>query len=294
MPKKLDDVVNRLWEVAQLLYIQDYFRESSPAACDKENSEHRGLILTILSPKEFEDYADIRTEFNPPLNVFDPQFISDLSAYQTATSDRSRVIVPSNDRYALIADCTIKDEARRAAEIFHTRNPECFKNFEGIASYLEREEFTHLDRQKIFQHYLGDAADGDGGTRLETALNLAVVTEKPVIITRTRVVPQSTWDYKVDMTDPLTQEPSTVLMSRLGMGEVLQIGPYGLQRRALLRIAPESKPSQCIGTVTVEEQNVPVALEIQHYHSGPAGVHRMQEEPAYKLVDSLPTYHLRS
>ncbi len=320
--RTLDDAVERIWHAAQLILVEDFERIEAQkrqrgslyaAPVRKENSVYaRGMTYAFLTLDQQFNYATMQQAVlddaegtEQVINIFDSNFIRFLSKHLDRNADRARIIIPDTEGvYHFAVDAILKnyvDEGLRCAQRLVGG---AHQQLQALTAKFEDVRFNAVTaKELLFKKLLGGTADAGGAyygwesTRIHSGLFLALAAETKVIIVKQSVVPQEGYDLDITRRDPETGTLITRPFSRLGTGQMLLFGPKGLERRALLRIGPETTPEQYrIGEVYEKEDSekkLPVVLQQQEYSYVPTEQLVRGTEPSMMLNRSLRRYKLR-
>jgi hypothetical protein len=224
------------------------------AEVGQENSvKTRGMIYAFLNADEVSTYmARFRPveKNNAFMDIFDPNFFLFLSDHLTDDHDRARAIICGDDgRYYFSLDSTISTSLDRVKDKLEKLVGDIWDEFPAVTKISSRMPTRSLSPHKIYSALLADAAHGHESMRSETMLSLPVAYGREVIAVRQRIVPQPEFDVEVPYIDPLTRDTRKAVHGRVTTGEILKLGPQGLEMRSLLRIKPDAEHWQTIDYV---------------------------------------------
>jgi len=316
----LDDAVERIWNAAQTLLIQDFWRIEQKKRDDKslyaslvgkENGDARGMIYAFF--KNGGQVWDYTTDAMPVkhtdkfIEIFDDDFVKFLSRHLDENSDRARVIAPAakTGAYHLVADAILIGYLKGARKNVTKLLDDPFERQESLISYFNNKRFHHaLSKRKVQERLVPGAKYRHVATRAQAAMYLAIATDMPVIIVKQTVLPQPDYDLVEQVQDPVTKTMREVTYSRLGTGEMLLFGPRGLERRAALQIHPEAAEDFHVGAVVKryrgQEQerfdSLPVVLAQRSYHFDESKRHvvPIDDKPVWIPKNQLSLYDLKS
>lgn len=305
------DVVQRLRYVSKLLLLQDFQRieeqkkRNPPGVfCDvpvgKENAMVRGNIIACLEEQDIIRHTlapkPIRDAEGKHIDIFSERFPHFLSSLLDKRSDRARIVSRDHANIArLLADIAIKNYTEPAMKALQDLVPNPFNKDPFLKEYFRKNDEKHMqyiDDKTVFQCLLGNAYTGNESLRITSSLFLALATGKRILCTKQRVLEQPAYDSPENTVLDKRGNSMTVRYSRLGTGEILQIGPRGLEWRGRLKIDEGADEKYHFGYVHEENGKLlPVVFETVTSQYDPS-LRRVidVQVPALLLEESVQMY----
>lgn len=257
--RTFEEAQERIWQTAQYLLVEDLLRLHHGAppggvripVGQETGYKSRGMIFTFFSNvADLKTYAPARVGVTGPdgayLDLFAEDFPLLLSSHLDRNKERSRIVMRGKDgEYRLFADASLREFLWPSIDrLTSLLGAEPYELDEAQAAFLgDAEAAKVISLPTIYAALLSTTYTGKEATRSESALLTALAARTSIITMRQLVERQEGYDVPVPVQSPLTGEVRQEMRSRIGLGRILQYGPSGLERDALLRIAPGSDPA---------------------------------------------------